>query len=1190
MKAVRKTLHRFAALIAVVCSLAAGPRLAAAEVAQPAAIDFARQIRPILSDNCFSCHGPDEQARKSKLRLDTKDGAFAAGKSGEIAIVPGHSSKSEIIARIISKDEEAVMPPPKSGKKLTAEQLSLLKRWIEEGAAWQSHWAFEAPKRPEVPAPKGANWTRNEIDRFILARLEQEGLQPSQEADKARLIRRVTYDLTGLPPQPEEVEAFTSDRGADAYEKVVDRLLKSPRYGEHMARYWLDAARYADTHGLHIDTERSMWKYRDWVVDAFNANKPFDQFTIEQLAGDLLPDATPEQKTASGYIRANMTTGEGGAITEEYQAKYTFDRAEAMSTTWLGLTLTCARCHTHKYDPITHKEYYGLFAFFNNLDEAVMDGNVPNPHPSIRVPSAEQSSRIEELKKHIAESQGRFDKPVAEFDKGLAAFEASWKSKATSGWSVPRPASVKSANTNGVTFETLADQSVRVAGFNPEKDTHTVTLPLAEGEIGALRLETFPDAAFEKGGAGRGSNGVFRVSEIEAEIVTVDKDGKRGSPQKVAFAETLSENDAAKLIDGKADSGWKPEDVAKPASVLLVPKLPMKVASAGELVVRLKYEANTNAQSLGHFRLSFAQDRALVDVLHPIRESGWQKMGVIKIDNVAEAYAKSYAVETSFNTTNKFKFGEKDFSFDGKPTIEDGKTFRLVNAINDNHGLFYFSRKVVVPVDGDYHVRILADDTYKLWVNGVLTATWGQDDIRQFTSRPVTVRLRTGENQLLLKVANLQGDCRLFFDGEFDAAPGLLPADLARQLAILPALGTDAKDRLKAFWYQSQSLDNRKLARELTLLREEQSAVDAAVPTTMIAKERDKVRETHLLVRGEYDQKGEVIPPGLPSILPPMPRGAPTNRLGLAKWLVDPSHPLTARVTVNRYWQQYFGNGFVKTSEDFGAQGEPPSHPELFDWLSTEFVRSGWDIRHIQRLIVTSATYRQSSKHTPTLVAKDPENRLLARGPRFRFDAETLRDTALSVSGLMIERRGGRSVKAWEPAGLWEAVSYRNSQSFVADRGEGQYRRSLYTYWKRQSPPPNMLILDAPTRESCVVKRPRTNTPLQALALLNDPQFVEPARAFAQRVIREGGKTPRSRLEYAFMLVTSRKPTRDEAKVLEDVLAKQTADFRKSGDAAGKLLNVGEFVEDPSLNQADLAAWTTIASMLLNLDETVTKG
>lgn len=1190
MNVVRKTLRRSAAILLGACGLVVAPGLSAAEAAKPGAIDFNRQIRPILSDNCFACHGPDDQTRKAKLRLDTKDGALAAGKSGEIAVVPGHSSKSEIIARALTKDEESVMPPPKSGKKLTPEQIDLLKRWIDEGAPWQSHWAFEAAKRPEPPSVKNTAWGRNEIDRFILARLEKEGLQPSAETDKSRLIRRVTYDLTGMPPTPEEVEAFVADRRTDAYEKLVDRLLTSPRHGEHMARYWLDAARYADTHGLHIDTERSMWKYRDWVVDAFNANKPFDQFSIEQLAGDLLPDATPEQKTASGYIRANMTTGEGGAIAEEYQAKYTFDRTETMGTTWLGLTLTCARCHTHKYDPITHHEYFGLFAFFNNLDEAVMDGNVPNPHPSIRVPSAEQTARIEELKRHIGDAQARFDAPVADLDKGLAGFEQKWREKVASGWTTPKPVSVSSADTNGVAFETLEDKSVRVGGFNPAKDTHTVTLPLERGEIGALKLETIPDAAFENSGAGRGTNGLFRLSEIEAEIVTVDKDGKRGSPQKVAFAEALSANDGASLIDGKADSAWKPENVAKPASVLLVPSLPTKAPASAQLVVRLKYEANTNAQSLGRFRLSLAQDRALVDALHPIRENGWQKMGRIEVDGVAAAYAKSYDIETNFNPTNRYKFGEKDYSFDGKPAIEDGKTFRLVNAINDNHGLFYLFRKVVVPVDGDYHVRILADDTYKLWVNGVLAATWGQDDIRQFTSRPVTVRLRKGENHLLLKVVNLQGDCRVFFDGEFDPAAGLLPGEIARRLVVQPTLQADVAKRLKAFWYQNQSSEHRKLSREMTLLREEQSAVEAAVPFTMIAKEREKMRETRLLTRGEYDQKADVVTAHLPAILPPLPKGAPTNRLGLAKWIVDPSNPLTARVTVNRYWQQYFGNGFVKTSEDFGAQGEPPSHPELLDWLATEFIRSGWDIRHIQRLIVTSSTYRQSSKITKELFAKDPENRLVARGPRFRFDAETLRDTALSVSGLLVENRGGRSVKAWEPPGLWEAVSYRNSQSFVPDRGEGQYRRSLYTFWKRQSPPPNMLILDAPTRESCVMKRPRTNTPLQALALLNDPQFVEPSRAFAQRMIREGGKTTRSRIEYGFLLATSRKPTRDEVKVLEDVLAKQTADFRKSTAAAKDFLNVGEFAEDPTLNQADLAAWTTIASMLLNLDETMTKG
>src|SRR4051812_38337528 len=514
-------------------------------------IEFNREIRPILSDNCFTCHGPDENKRKAKLRFDRKEDAFKAGKSGDLAIVPGDAAHSKLVQKITSKDEDEVMPPPKSGKKLTAQQIDLLTRWIAQGAKWQSHWSFTKPERPALPEVKNKKWARNEIDYFVLNRLEKEGLKPSPEADKTTLIRRAALDLTGLPPTPEEVDAFLSDKSTGAYEKVVDRLLTSPRYGEHMARYWLDAARYADSHGYHIDSERSLWKWRDWVINAFNENMPFDEFTTEQLAGDLLPNATTDQKIASGYIRNNMSTGEGGAITEEYQCKYTFDRTETTSTMWLGLTMTCCRCHTHKYDPITHKEYYQLYAFFNNLDESVMDGNKPNPDPFMKLPSPEQTKRQQSLKQQIAAAEPKLEKPIPDLDKAQVAWEQRWHEKLISGWSVLEPATIKSpkflmstvtnavipsatANgastnatnyvvtqvTNRVEFEVLEDKSILVRGANPEQDVHDVTINLEPGLFSALKLEALPHASLPKKSSARSDDGVFRLSEIEAELIT----------------------------------------------------------------------------------------------------------------------------------------------------------------------------------------------------------------------------------------------------------------------------------------------------------------------------------------------------------------------------------------------------------------------------------------------------------------------------------------------------------------------------------------------------------------------------------------------------------------------------------------------------------------------------------------------
>ena len=1194
---------------------------------QPAAgnraVDFVRDIRPILADHCFNCHGQDDKARKSKLRLDVRDAANKPAKSGDIAIVPGDVAKSKLIERISSHDPDEVMPPPKSKKSLSSQQIDLLKRWIASGADYKMHWAFTKPERPVVPVigepvisksvisekPGGKGGARstgsinteslitqpaNPIDAFVLQRLQKEGLTPSAEADRVTLIRRVTLDLTGLPPTPAEVDEFVADQGAEAYERVVARLLKSPRYGEHMARYWLDGARYADSHGFHIDSERSLWKYRDWVVDSFNKNMPFDQFTIEQLAGDLLPEATQDQKIGSGYVRCNMSTGEGGAIVEEYQAKYTFDRVETTATMWLGLTLTCARCHTHKYDPIQHKEYYGLFAFFNNLNESVMDGNKPNPDPFLRVPTPEQTNRQAKLKGLITSGQTRLDAPMPELDQTQVEWQTKWNEKLSAGWNALAAASAKSAVTNGAKLRKLDDKSLLAEGENPESDTYTVKLKIDPGNLAAIRLETLPDDSLPKKSAARAEDGRFRLSEFEAELIANTKE-TNSKPRKLKFTQTIADTAEAgfeidKATDGKADTGWgvAADAVGEPHVALFALGEPMKVTTNAELKVTLRFDASKSKRALGRFRIAAAQNDDLVQLLNPPKLEPWQVVGPFASEGLNHGFTNVYEPEKGVDLKKAYKGVKDEIKWAAKSDFEDGKANLLVQDLHGIHGAYFLQRSLTVPAARKIDLALRGDDALKLWVNGKLVAERAEDKEGAGLLR-VTVDLKKGETKFLLKVVTVQGAAYFTFEPKLGDAESV-PADVAAILATAKKLTGPQQTKVRNFYRREHSAEFKKGFDELVKWREEDGAIDKSIPSTMVAKESDKMRETFMLIRGEYDKKGDKVTFGTPAIFPPLPPGAPTNRLGLAMWLTSPEHPLPARVTVNRFWQQYFGTGLVKTTEDFGVQGDAPSHPELLDWLATEFMRSGWDEKRMQRLIVTSATYRQSSKASPELRTRDPENRLLAHGPRFRADGEVVRDMALFVGGLLVEQRGGKAVKPFEPGGLWEAVSFNNSQKYVQDKGDGNYRRSLYTYWKRQSPPPNMLIFDAPTREYCVVRRPRTNTPLQALVLLNDPQFVEASRAFADRILREGGKTTASRAAFAFRQATGRAPAADELKVLEDVFKQQLATFRKDQGAAKKLIDVGAFKASANVDQSELAAWATIASMILNLDESVTKG
>lgn len=1182
---------RLAGWVGVLLSAVLIPGSARA-AARAGGVDFGREIRPILSDNCFACHGPDENTRKAGLRLDLRSGALAPRKNGRQAVVPGDPDRSTLIARITTSDPDDVMPPPKTGKKLTPEQVQKLRDWIAAGAEWPEHWAFVPPQRPEPPAVKNPHWPRNDVDRFILHRLEAEGLSPSPESDRATLIRRATLDLTGLPPTIEEVDAFLADNRPDAYERLVDRLLSSPRYGEHLARQWLDAVRYADSHGYHIDAQRDIWAYREWVIRAFNENKPFDRFTVEQLAGDLLPESTTDQKVATGYIRCNMSTGEGGAIEAEYAAKYAFDRVETTGTVWMGLTLACARCHTHKYDPITQREYYGLFAIFNQLDEPVMDGNKPNPDPFLKLPTREQTERLAWLKDKIAETRRRLEAPAEILDAAQQTWAATWHERLHTGWQSPPPQAARSTREGGAELRVLEDHSVLAGGPAPTNDTYELEFRPAAGPLAGLRLEVLPHETLAGGGA-RHADGRFRLAEFEAELLPP---GENAKPQKLSFARALAgahdgEHEPGRALDGKPETYWQAA-ATNPAPVLAAFRLaqPVDVPAEARLRVRLRFGSAEEKENhaLGRFRLALAQGADLVSALTPPRLEPWRLLGPLPSGGLSAGFAKVFEPETNLDLSRRHPGVREEVGWHERGDLSDGGTHLLVNELHGVHGVYYLFRRIHVPEPTVLDAALRADDVFKVWLNDRLVLERGTPEPYPGVRTRLRLELAAGENRLLIKVVNHQGAKYFAFDPA-PAGPRTLPPDLAAVLS-LTAAPTGAWATPVRDWYRRQFVPGYREAQDqLAAWQEEERAIDAAIPTTLIAKELAQPRETRMLLRGEYDKPGEVVQPGVPDILPPLPPGAPTNRLGLAQWLVSSNHPLTARVIVNRFWQQFFGVGLVKTAEDFGVQGERPSHPELLDWLATEFIRSGWDVKHMQRLLATSATYRQSSRVSPSLYERDPENRLLARGPRFRLDAEAIRDSALYLGGLLVEQRGGPSVKPYEPPGLWEAVSFNNSQKYVPDRGPAQYRRSLYTYWKRQSPPPNMLTFDAPTREYCVVRRPRTNTPLQALVVLNDPQFVEAARALAGRMLREGGRDPVERLAYGFRLVTARRPDQAELKVLQDLLEAQHAAFRADPAAARAFLEVGDF-RATDLDPVDLAAWATVANLLLNLDETLTKG
>ncbi len=1026
----------------------------------PERVDYNFHIKPLLSDRCYACHGPDDNARQAELRLYTEEGALHTRLvTGGHAVVPGSLKRSKLMRRIASSDPDFMMPPPESNLRLSEYEKALIARWIDQGAAWSPHWAFIPPKKPPVPATSDDAWSADDLDRFILARLDREGLGPSQEAGRERLLRRVTFDLTGLPPSIDEIDAFLADTSPDAYERVVDRLLASSGYGERMATEWMDVARYADSHGYHADGIRTMWPWRDWVIKAFNENMPYNEFVTWQLAGDLLQDATLEHKLATGFHRNHPMTAEGGVIDEEYRVEYVLDRTNTTARAFLGMTMECARCHDHKFDPVSQKEYYQLSAFFNNVNELGMTGDDGNAGPMLMMPSGEQEEALDAVRYEVRRLEER-----------LAARRVA----------------------------VLESEAYRGAA-------------LPEGSLSRGLMSHYPlDAVTE----GKTPNLTGADGDVRGDLELVD--GARG--RAVRFDDDY---DYLELTE----AGLFERTDAFTASIWL------RMEQSGDYTKILGNAFHKNTYWRGWELFVDSLSRFSVRLIHAkphnyIHVRTDQAVGTGEWTHVAVTYDGS--------------------SRAAGLRLYIGGTAQPVTAAYDN---LY---KSIHPVDHHYKPTELA-----LRVARSYRAFGGNDGIYRGS----------------------MDDLRLY-----DRA--LVPEEIAL-LAGVPPQGDVALDT----YLHHRDTAYRQLLQAVQSAREKEQAVVKEVMEVMVMQDMDHPRKAYVLERGLYDQKGEVVEPGVPAVLGVFPGDLPRNRLGLAQWLFAPDHPLTARVAVNRYWMLLFGQGLVSTPQDFGSQGSLPSHPALLDYLAASFMESGWDLKAFMKRLVMSSTYRQTSVASPELLARDGANILLTRGPRHRLPAEMIRDNALVASGLLAEQVGGPSVKPYQPPGLW--IEKGNFSAallhYKQDSGDSLYRRSLYTFIRRTSPPPSMTVFDAPDRTTCFVQRQNTNTPAQALVLLNDPTYVEAARVLAERIQREGGTDLTGQIVLGFRLSTGRRPSEEEVALLVDLYEEEAVRYGSSLADVDSLFSVGEYLADTRLEPVRTAALAMVASVMLNHDEVYTK-
>jgi hypothetical protein len=1123
-------------------------------------LDFNQDVQPILASRCFSCHGPDPEMRKAGLRLDLAEWATKKREGRRDAIVPGHPEKSELVKRIESRNPHYLMPQTALGeaKPMGAYEIAVLREWIKQGAVYRPHWAFEVPTRPAMPHDIGSGPSvKNPIDSFILAKLKKEGLEPSPEADKPTLIRRVTLDLTGLLPTPDEVQAFVADSSADAYEDLVDRLLTQSTFGEQRARYWLDYARYADTYGLHYDNSRDIWPYRDYVIRSFNGNKPFDQFAREQIAGDLMPMKNLDPLIGSGYVRLGVSSNEGGTIPEELRVNIARERTEAFAATFMGLTVGCAVCHDHKFDPTTQHDFYALSAFFNNIDEKPFNDDRPVWAPAVRVPKADQADAYNRVLSHRSQLQEKLN--AMQFDGGKSVGE----------WLASDKNPARAVSTSGLIVRLRLDEGrgdeLRNSAPNANAGSFkTTTMKPEWGETTWL----WPDFRMQS------STRVLLGQTADYEATQAFSAGGwfmfRSAPFHPGSFGTL----LSKMESTQHDRGWElSADENGTLTVALVHQAPKKAKPKKKEEKKAPAEKPLVAKE--PFNYPTPQDLTKKD-LAPNKPPEQ-----LKAEKEEEQRAKAKAKAEA-----KKKKSEASTTPDENLTEVSVRVVAVKPLSLDNSW-----KHIFFTYDGSGRASGL-----KVYVDGVQVATRVlQDNLSQASIRtdaPLQLGWRNPDEHPA-KDARYQ-DIRLYARTLAPDEVNRLPfEDYVAEIATHPSSEWthDQSHIVTAFYFGYIDPTWQRIQREMAYLDEQLDRLSAGGDLTLVSSERSTIPYAHVLTRGVYTARTERVEADTPHFLPPLPTDVPRNRLALAKWTTSPENPLTSRVTVNRMWYELFGTGLVETTEDFGIMGQRPTHPELLDWLAVEFHDSGWNVKHMYKLMVMSATYRQSSKANSKQLARDPSNVLLSRGPRFRMDAEMVRDVALESGGLLVGKIGGPSVKPYQPPNIWEQVSYPTSDTvrYVQEHADSLHRRSMYTYVKRMAPLPNMDAFDAPARDMVCTRRQRTDTPLQALVTMNDVQWVEAARALAERVIREAGPLPEERINRMSLILLARVPSPQMAAVLEKSFREMKEHFAGNPKDARSLVNLGERRRDSSIPEPELAAWTMVASEMLNLDETINK-